>query len=112
MSDTPTLYHNPRCSKSRATLALLRDQGVECQTVEYLKTPPDAKILRSIIDKLGVSPHDLLRTTEAEYRALGLKDAELDAEALIRTMVGRPILIQGDRARTGRPPEQVLEVLS
>lgn len=118
MSDTPTLYHNPRCSKSRATLALLRDQGVEPQIVEYLKTPPDAKTLRSIIDKLGISPRDLLRTGEAEYRELGLKDAELDAEALIRTMVEhpklieRPILIQGARARIGRPPEQVLEVLS
>ncbi|WP_018140656.1 MULTISPECIES: arsenate reductase (glutaredoxin) [unclassified Thioalkalivibrio] len=118
MSDTPTLYHNPRCSKSRATLELLRAQGVEPEIVEYLKTPPDAATLRAIVDKLGISPRDLLRTGEAEYRELGLKDAELDDEALIQTMVQhpklieRPILVRGDRARIGRPPEQVLEILS
>lgn len=118
MSDVPTLYHNPRCSKSRATLELLREQGVEPQIVEYLKTPPDAATLRAIVDRLGIAPRDLLRTGEAEYRELGLKDAELDDEALIQTMVQhpklieRPILVHGDRARIGRPPEQVLEILS
>ncbi|WP_019625497.1 arsenate reductase (glutaredoxin) [Thioalkalivibrio sp. ALJT] len=118
MSDAPTLYHNPRCSKSRATLALLREQGVEPQIVEYLKTPPDAATLRAIVDRLGIAPRELLRTGEAEYRELGLKDAELDDEALIQTMVQhprlieRPILVHGDRARIGRPPEQVLEILA
>jgi len=118
MADAPTLYHNPRCSKSRATLALLREQGVEPQIVEYLKTPPDAATLRAIVDKLGIAPRDLLRTGEAEYRELGLKDAEMDDEALIQTMVQhpklieRPILVHGDDARIGRPPEQVLEILS
>ena len=118
MSDAPTLYHNPRCSKSRATLALLREQGVEPEIVEYLKTPPDATTLRTLLDQLGIPPRELLRTGEAEYRELGLKDAELDDEALIQTMVQhpklieRPILVHGDRARIGRPPEQVLEILS
>ncbi len=118
MSDAPTLYHNPRCSKSRATLALLREQGVEPEIVEYLKTPPDATTLRTLLDQLDIPPRELLRTGEAEYRELGLKDAELDDEALIQTMVQhpklieRPILVYGDRARIGRPPEQVLEILS
>ncbi|WP_018864838.1 arsenate reductase (glutaredoxin) [Thioalkalivibrio sp. ARh3] len=117
MSDAPTLYHNPRCSKSRATLALLREQGVEPEIVEYLKTPPDAATLKSVIEKLGIRPRDLLRTGEAEYRELGLKDAEMDDEALIQTMIQhpklieRPILVVGDQARLGRPPEQVLEIL-
>ncbi len=118
MSDAPTLYHNPRCSKSRAALALLREQGVEPEIVEYLKTPPDAATLKSVIEKLGIRPRDLLRTGEAEYRELGLKDAEMDDEALIQTMVQhpklieRPILVAGGQARIGRPPEQVLEILS
>ncbi|WP_019023936.1 MULTISPECIES: arsenate reductase (glutaredoxin) [unclassified Thioalkalivibrio] len=118
MSDAPTLYHNPRCSKSRATLALLREQGVEPEIVEYLKTPPDAATLKSVIEKLGIRPRDLLRTGEAEYRELGLKDAEMDDEALIQTMIQhpklieRPILVVGDQARLGRPPEQVLEIVS
>ncbi|WP_017925849.1 arsenate reductase (glutaredoxin) [Thioalkalivibrio sp. HL-Eb18] len=118
MSDAPTLYHNPRCSKSRAALALLREQGVEPEIVEYLKTPPDAATLKSVIEKLGIRPRDLLRTGEAEYRELGLKDAEMDDEALIQTMIQhpqlieRPILVVGDQARLGRPPEQVLEIVS
>ncbi|ADC71074.1 arsenate reductase [Thioalkalivibrio sp. K90mix] len=118
MSDAPTLYHNPRCSKSRAALALLREQGVEPEIVEYLKTPPDAATLKSVIEKLGIRPRDLLRTGEAEYRELGLKDAEMDDEALIQTMIQhpklieRPILVAGGQARIGRPPEQVLEILS
>lgn len=118
MSDAPTLYHNPRCSKSRATLALLREQGVEPEIVDYLKTPPDAATLHDVIEKLGIRPRDLLRTGEAEYRKLGLKDAEMDDEALIQTMVQhpklieRPILVVGGQARIGRPPEQVLEILS
>ena len=118
MSDTPTLYHNPRCSKSRATLQLLREQGVEPQVVEYLKTPPDAARLQEIVGMLGIRPRDLLRTGEAEYRELGLQDADLDDAALIRTMVEhprlieRPILVAGGKARIGRPPEQVLEILS
>jgi len=118
MSDTPTLYHNPRCSKSRATLQLLREQGVEPRVVEYLKTPPDAATLQEIVGMLGIRPRDLLRTGEAEYRELGLKDADLDDAELIRTMVEhprlieRPILVAGGKARIGRPPEQVLEILS
>ncbi len=116
-SPRPTLYHNPRCSKSRAALALLRERDIEPEIVEYLKTPPDADTLRAILTRLGLGPRDVLRTGEAEYRELGLKDAELDDEALIRTMVEhpklieRPILVHGDAARIGRPPEQILEIL-
>ena len=103
---TVTNYHNPRCSKSRRTLALLRERGVEPHIVEYLAAPPDAATLDA-----------LMRRQEAPYRALGLDDPKLDRAALIRAMVEHPILIErpivvaGQRARLGRPPEAVLEIL-
>jgi arsenate reductase len=109
-----TIYHNPRCSKSRQTLALLEEQGIEPQVIEYLTTPPDAATLRKVIDMLGVGPRDILRRKEA--REAGI-DPGLDGDALIDAMVAnpivieRPIVVSGGKARLGRPPEQVLEIL-
>lgn len=111
------IYHNPRCSKSRQTLKLLKDRGIEPRIVEYLKTPPDEQTLSDILQTLGIPPADLIRTKEDEFKALGLKEKLDDPTALIRAMtehpilIERPIVINGDRARLGRPPEGVLEIL-
>lgn len=111
------IYHNPRCSKSRQTLNLLKDRGIAPRIVEYLKTPPDEQTLSAILQKLGIQPADLIRTKEDEFRELGLKEKLNDPTALIRAMtehpilIERPIVINGDRARLGRPPEGVLEIL-
>ena len=117
MGEKITIYHNPRCSKSRETLKLLEAQGIEPEVVEYLKTPPDEKTLKALLKKLGIGPRELLRRREKEYKALGLDDPNLDDEALIRAMVEhprlieRPIVVRGRRAVIGRPPEKVLELL-
>ncbi len=112
-----TIYHNPRCSKSRQTLALLEEKGVRPKIVEYLKTPPSAAELKRILKKLGLTARDIVRKGEARYAELGLKGKDLDEEALIALMVENPILIErpivvaGDKAAIGRPPEAVLEIL-
>jgi arsenate reductase len=117
MSDSPRIYHNPRCSKSRATLALLQQRGVEPDIVEYLKTPPDRETLTALLRQLGIEPRELLRKGEAEYQELNLSDPALSDEALIAAMVAhpklieRPIVVAGGQARIGRPPERVLEIL-
>ena len=114
---TVTIYHNPRCSKSRATLALLEARGLKPKIVEYLKTPPSAAELKAILRKLGITPRDLLRKCEPCYAALGLKVGTLDDEALIALMaenpiiIERPIVVAGAKAALGRPPENVLEIL-
>ncbi len=111
------IYHNPRCSKSRQTLNLLKDRGIEPRIVEYLKTPPDEQTLYDILQMLGIQPADLIRTKEDEFSELGLKEKLTDPTALIRAMtehpilIERPIVVNGDRARLGRPPEGVLEIL-
>ncbi len=116
MSDV-VIYHNPACSKSRQTLKLLKDRGLEPRIVEYLKTPPDEETLAGILDMLGVQPGDAIRTKEVEYRELRLKEKADDRTALIRAMtrhpilIERPIVIKGNQARLGRPPENVLEIL-
>ena len=112
-----TLYHNPRCSKSRAALQLLEERGIEPDVVEYLKEPPDRKTLKQILSRLGLKPRQLLRTKEAVYRELGLDDPAVSDDELIDAMVEHPILIErpiavaGGRAALGRPPERVLDVL-
>lgn len=116
-----TIYHNPRCSKSRNTLELLRDRGIEPTIVEYLATPPDAAGLKRILGLLGMSPRDLMRRGEAAYGENGLDAPALDDNALIAAMVASPILIErpivvvkdekGERAALGRPPEKVLAIL-
>jgi arsenate reductase len=112
-----TLYHNPRCSKSRSALELLEARGLAPTIVRYLDTPPDAATLKTLLDKLGLSARQLLRTGEDEYKALELADSSLSDSALIDAMVAhpklieRPILVNGDKAIIGRPPEHVLEIL-
>jgi len=109
-----TIYHNPKCSKSRETLALLQDKGINPQVVEYLKTPPSAAELTEIIAKLGIAPKELLRKKEAAEAGV---DPNLPSDALIAAMVTnpqvieRPIVVKDGKARLGRPPEQVLEIL-
>ena len=112
-----TIYHIPRCSKSRATLALLRDRGIEPRVVEYLEAPPSAAELARILGMLDMGPRDLMRKKEAEYEAAGLDDAALGDAALIAGMVAnpkvieRPIVVAGNKAALGRPPETVLKIL-
>ena len=114
---TVAIYHNPRCSKSRATLELLEAQGVKPKVIEYLKTPPSAAELKAILKKLGLSPRDLVRKGEALFAELGLKDRQLSDDRLITLMVANPILIErpivvsGGKAAIGRPPEKVVEIL-
>jgi arsenate reductase (glutaredoxin) len=117
VTDSPRIYHNPRCSKSRAALTLLQERGVEPEVVEYLKTPPDAAELTALIRLLGLRPRDLLRTGEAEYRELGLDDPSRSEAEIIAAMaahprlIERPIVVHAGRARIGRPPERILEIL-
>lgn len=113
-----TLFHNPRCSKSREALALLQARGVQPQIVEYLKNPPTAAELKRVLGLLGMTPRELMRRKEAAYAENGLDDPKLSDDALIAAMVANPILIErpialaGNRAALGRPPETVLEVLA
>ena len=112
-----TIYHNPHCSKSRQTLALLGEHGVEPKIVEYLQNPPDPETLETVLEKLGMEPQEVMRTKEKEYRTLGLAGVT-DSQSLIRAMtenpilIERPIVVSGNRARIGRPPEKVLELLT
>ncbi|MES9842590.1 MAG: arsenate reductase (glutaredoxin) [Candidatus Thiodiazotropha endolucinida] len=111
------IYHNPRCSKSRQTLQLLQDQGIDPDVVEYLKTPPDKATLGQILDMLGLEPRELMRTKEKEYKALQLDNPSLSRDQLIDAMIAnpklieRPIVIQNGMAAIGRPPEKVLDIL-
>ena len=113
-----TLYHNPRCSKSRGALELLEARGLTPTIIRYLETPPDAAQLRDLLGKLGIGARELLRNGEEEYKALNLADASLSDEQLIAAMaahpklIERPILVVGDKAVIGRPPESVLEILA
>lgn len=117
MTGPVTIFHNPRCSKSRQTLDLLRARGVEPVIHEYLKDAPDGETLRSVLAKLGKSPREIMRSGESVYKELELSDPSLSDDALIEAMVANPILIErpiviaGTRAALGRPPESVLEIL-
>lgn len=111
------IWHNPRCTKSRETLALLRQKGIEPEIRDYLKDTPTVDELKAILAKLGFdTARDWMRTKEADYKALGLKD-ESDEDRLLEAMVShpklieRPVVIHGERAALGRPPEKVLDVL-
>ncbi len=111
------IYHNPRCSKSRQTLQILRGRNIEPEIVEYLKCPPSPEELRSLLSKLGVGPRQLMRTKEEAYLTEHLDDGSLTDDQLIEAMTRHPILIErpivlaNETARIGRPPEQVLEIL-
>ena len=112
-----TIFHNPRCSKSRATLALLQERGLEPDIRPYLEHPPDADELRAVLKKLRIPARALLRKGEAEYREQGLADESLSEDDLVNAMaatpklIERPIVIVGKKAALGRPPEAVLEIL-
>lgn len=110
-----TIYHNPRCNKSRQTLALLEARGVKPRIVEYLKTPPDAAELKRLLKLLGMTPRQLLRAKEAKEAGLdrpALSDAELIAGMVANPIaIERPIVVNGARAALGRPPEAVLKIL-
>jgi len=111
------IYHNPRCSKSRQTLALLEQNGLSPKIVEYLKSAPTAKELKEILNLLNLSPQDLMRKKEAEYKSSGLDNLDLSEEKQIELMIAnpkvieRPIVIGNGKAAIGRPPESVLELL-
>lgn len=115
-TDEVVIYHNPRCSKSRATLELLRERGIEPRIVEYLKTPPSKAEMERILERLGLEPRELMRQQEDEYIESALDDPGLTRETLILAMLQRPKLIQrpivvvGERAAIGRPPGNVLEI--
>lgn len=112
-----TIYHNPKCSKSRQTLALLEERGIEPEIVEYLQSPPAAMELKAILEKLEMSPRDLMRKKESEYTDLDLDNPDLTEDQLIDLMIQHPILIErpvvlaNGKAALGRPPEQVLDIL-
>ncbi len=112
-----TIWHNPRCSKSRATLAILEEKGIEPLVVLYQEnTPLEAEIDR-VLSMLGKQPRDLMRKGEAPYKENNLENPDLSREALIKAMaenpilIERPVVIKGDKAALGRPPESVLEIL-
>ncbi|MBK9131562.1 MAG: arsenate reductase (glutaredoxin) [Gammaproteobacteria bacterium] len=112
-----TIYHNPRCSKSRQALELLRKHGIEPTIVEYLKNPPGKKELKSLLERLGMSPRDLMRRQEAPYRENGLDDPKLGREQLIAALaeypilIERPIVVTDAAAVVARPPEKLLDLL-
>ncbi|HKJ16216.1 MAG TPA: arsenate reductase (glutaredoxin) [Xanthomonadales bacterium] len=112
-----TIFHNPRCSKSRATLELLKEQGIEPRIMLYLETPPDADELSQILTLLGREPRELMRKGQSEYKEQNLDRPELSREELISAMVNTPILIErpivlsNGKAAIGRPPESVLGIL-
>ncbi len=114
--DTIVIYHNPRCSKSRAALALLEERKIPLRVVEYLKQPPSRDELRMLRTQLGRAPHEWIRKGEAAYKEAGLgpdsTEAELlDAMARYPVLIERPIAVRGKRAVVGRPPERVLDLL-
>lgn len=113
-----SIYHNPRCSKSRETLALLQEKGIEPEVVLYLETPPDVQTLKTLLQQLGMSSaRELMRRKEDLYKELNLADVQCSEEQLLQSMVDnpklieRPIVINGEQARIGRPPEAVLEII-
>ncbi|MEJ2632376.1 MAG: arsenate reductase (glutaredoxin) [Acidihalobacter sp.] len=116
-ADEVVIYHNPRCSKSRATLELLRENGIEPRVVEYLKTPPTKEELERILELLGKEPRELMRRQEDEYTEAALDDPGLTRDTLVLAMIQRPklierpIVITASGAAIGRPPESVLELI-
>jgi arsenate reductase (glutaredoxin) len=108
------IYHNPRCSKSRQTLALLEEKGITPTIIDYLNSPPSAATLHQVLKQLGLTPRELLRKGEVVYKELGLKDTAISDDDLIKAMtenpklIERPIVIHDGQAKLGRPPEAVL----
>ena len=118
MTNTVQIYHNPRCSKSRQTLAILEENGITPEVILYLENTPDAKTIHSLLDKLGITARELLRKGEEAYKDLNLKDTSLNDAYLIDKMsefpklIERPIVVKGEKAVLGRPPENALKLIS
>ncbi|MBJ6611144.1 MAG: arsenate reductase (glutaredoxin) [Candidatus Thiothrix moscowensis] len=117
MAATVTIYHNPRCSKSRQTLEILQGKGITPTVVKYLDSPPDTATLNQLLELLGLEPRELMRQGEAEYTELNLADPSLSREQLIAAMVQnprlieRPVVVANGKAVIGRPPQKVLDIL-
>lgn len=117
MSTKPIIYHNPRCSKSRASLAILEQHETDPEIIDYQKTPPSEKELSGLIAMLGITARELMRAGQSEYKELNLADDTLSDQDLIKAMVAHPILIErpiivhNGKAVIGRPPENVLDIL-
>ncbi|SRR5690606_24241580 len=112
-----TIYHNPRCSKSRQTLELLQSRGIEPEIIEYLKNPPGKSKLKDILKMLKLEPRELMRKNEDEYKKAKLDNPKMTKDQLIDAMIKHPVLIErpivlaNGKAAIGRPPEKVLEIL-
>ena len=112
-----TIFHNPRCSKSRQTLSLIQEKNIDINIIEYLKTPPDISQLKQILKQLGYEPRQLMRKSEQIYKDLDLGNENKTAEDLVIAMaqnpilIERPIVLSGEKAAIGRPPESVLNIL-
>lgn len=112
------IFHNPRCSKSRQTLALLQEQGIEPEQMLYLQNPLTQEVVNSLLLKLAVPVRDIIRNSEDAYKTLGLADTSLSDDALVQALVDnpkllqRPIVVKGDKAIIGRPPENVLALIN
>ena len=112
-----TIYYNPRCSKSRATLELLRQNGIEPEIIEYMEDPPDMVTLRKLIKMLGVTPREIMRRHEPVFKEAGLDDPTFTDDELLEaisqcpSLLERPIVVNGNKAAMGRPPENVLDIL-
>ncbi len=117
MNNTVRIFHNPDCSKCRLTMGILNDKGVNATVIEYLNTPPDFAELTEVLDLLEIEPRELMRQHEAPYKEHSLSNPELSREQLIQAMIDnpilieRPIIINGNKATIGRPPEKVLDIL-
>lgn len=117
MSDEVRIFYNPKCSKCRLTMDILKNKGITASVVEYLNTPPDSAELSHILDTLGLEPRDLMRKHEVPYKENNLDNPNLSREQLIQAMIDqpvlieRPIIINGNKATIGRPPEKVLDIL-
>lgn len=114
---TVTIYHNPRCSKSRATMEFLEEKGIEAKIIKYMDTPPDEATLKELLAMLGMTPRELMRKHEAVFKDAGLDDPTFTDEELIEAMaqcpslMERPIVVNNGKAILARPPEAVLDIL-
>lgn len=112
-----TIYYNPRCSKSRATLELLQEKGIEPEIIEYMDAPPDIDTLKKLVKMLGITPRELMRRHEQVFKDAGLDDPTFTDEELLEalaqcpSLLERPIVVNGNKAAMGRPPENVLDIL-
>jgi arsenate reductase len=118
MSDEVRIFYNPKCSKCRLTMDILNNKGINVSVVEYLNTPPNSAELNEVLNLLALEPRDLMRKHESPYKENKLDNPDLSREQLIQAMIDhpvlieRPIIINGNKATIGRPPEKVLDILS